>query len=207
MFTNDVYKQIDDCVSIEACDALYKTLMGKANNYSAQLNSYMANLYLKYCNEIMEKRAQLVLSEKTAEQSESTVILCESTPKYQNSIISNGYFIPHWPYSEGAERAPTAISVSIVWDTGCSRTSINEDLLYQANIPFSQYVSTTKAYTAGGSIQTFLYKTGGLFFPKNQMLFKNLEVMTHKSFSSEVLVGMDIIGSGSFSISPSPFQL
>lgn len=122
----------------------------------------------------------------TTTNSQIVNVLQNNVQISQSSIISN------------KENKENIIKCNFVatWDTGATNTMISENVVKICNL-----VSTgiTQVGTAGGIVPANTYVID-LLLPDN-MLIKNLNVTCGKLNGTDVLVGMDIINTGDFSVS------
>ena len=83
-----------------------------------------------------------------------------------------------------------------IWDTGATNTMISQSVVDKCRLIATGVVPV---YTAGGLVQAGTYIID-LVLPDN-MIIPNLNVTCGKLNSTDVLIGMDIIQRGDFSVS------
>lgn len=83
-----------------------------------------------------------------------------------------------------------------LWDTGATRTVITKSVVDALQL---KPVSMGTARTSQGQYNAYLYYID-LYLPNN-VRFPNLLVMEGEPADCDVLVGMDVIGSGDFAVS------
>ena len=99
---------------------------------------------------------------------------------------------------------PNAVSLSStpakewvsLWDTGATRTVITKQVVEALGL---KPVSMGTARTPQGQYDAYLYYID-LYLP-NKVYFPKLLVMEGKPADCDVLIGMDVIGSGDFAVS------
>lgn len=83
-----------------------------------------------------------------------------------------------------------------IWDTGASSTVITKKVVTECGL---KPIGMAKVYTASGEDVTPVYMAS-VFLP-NKVLFPNVRVNEGKIVGNvEMLIGMDIIGSGDFAV-------
>ncbi len=88
------------------------------------------------------------------------------------------------------------LEVEAIWDTGATRTAISRSIVRKLNlIP----IARTNVQAAGNSYISDVYKVD-IFLP-NRVIVNDVHVTEAKNIQdSEILIGMDIINIGDFSI-------
>ena len=92
-------------------------------------------------------------------------------------------------------RKPKIKECTALWDTGASGTCISKKLAQELNL---KPISKAKVFHAGGSHQVNVYAIN-LYLP-NQVAFSFVKVTEGTLNGMDVLIGMDIITMGDFSI-------
>lgn len=83
-----------------------------------------------------------------------------------------------------------------LWDTGATKTVITKRVVQALGL---KPVSVGKATTPQGTYNAYMYYID-LYLP-NQVTFPKLLVMEGQPASCDILIGMDVIGSGDFAVS------
>jgi len=94
--------------------------------------------------------------------------------------------------------APTATTFKAVWDTGASGSVITDKVIQTLNL---QAIDKQETHTANGKrlAQVFLVN---MYLP-NKVVFQGIRVTDGDIYGTDVLIGMDIIGSGDFAVTHS----
>lgn len=82
-----------------------------------------------------------------------------------------------------------------VWDTGATNSLITSNVIVQCQL---KPTGITDVHTAQGRFRTETYLVG-IFLP-NGVVFPSVRVLKGDVLGSDVLIGMDIIGSGDFAV-------
>ena len=93
-------------------------------------------------------------------------------------------------------KAPKIKNLCAIWDTGCRVTTISRELAEKLALKSEKSVSVN---TVGGVAKNGQHQIS-LLLPAN-LFFQNLTVHSGSLSGCDVLVGLDIISKGSFSIS------
>lgn len=121
------------------------------------------------------------------------------TKKYErrvNFIDQIVYLTPPNTYDQTSQ-IEDKYKFSGVWDTGASTTAISEDVVKKLNLPI---ISMTQVNTANGTAIATRHVVD-LYLP-NRVVIPNLVVTSAKLAAPiQILIGMDVISSGDFSIS------
>lgn len=83
-----------------------------------------------------------------------------------------------------------------IWDTGATKTAISKKVVEECKL---EPTGMTRVSTAGGivSVETYIVD---ILLPNN-VVFPNLEVTSADLNATDVLIGMDIMNKGDFSVS------
>lgn len=93
---------------------------------------------------------------------------------------------------------PDGSWVKALWDTGATHSAISERLAAQMQLPTEDFVDV---YTAVGILQVPVYSLRVVF--PNQLVFDEIEAVEFTGTETEdcdLIIGMDIITQGDFSI-------
>jgi len=83
-----------------------------------------------------------------------------------------------------------------IWDTGATNTCITRNIVNDCNL---EMISMRKVKAAGGTYETGVYLVD-LFLP-NKVYFPSVQVTEFANIEkADILIGMDIIGSGDFAV-------
>ena len=97
-----------------------------------------------------------------------------------------------------SKNPPTPVEFQAIWDTGASGTAITQKVVDKCKL---KPIGMANVNTAGGQIRTNVYLIN-LFLP-NKVAFHALRVTETRGEIAggvDLLIGMDIIGSGDFAI-------
>lgn len=91
---------------------------------------------------------------------------------------------------------PTAVEFDAIWDTGAEATAISQNVVQKCGL---KPTGVTKVSTAGGEkfMHTYLVSLG---LP-NSVAFPAVRVTEADMGGTDMLIGMDVIGAGDFSVS------
>lgn len=123
------------------------------------------------------------------------------TLKYSTIVPSlfenNIYLTPPDIYQAGSNFQMDKYKITGVWDTGASNTAISEEIVKKLQLPT---VSMSRVNTANG-ITVVTQHVIDLFLP-NKVVIKNLLVTSARLTEPvQILIGMDVISKGDFSVS------
>lgn len=99
-------------------------------------------------------------------------------------------------FHPSSKNPPKPSQYSAIWDTGATGTVITQKVIDQCNL---KPISRTIVHTAGGEIRTSVFLIN-LFLP-NKVAFHAVRVTRGEiTADTDVLIGMDVIGSGDFAV-------
>ncbi len=131
---------------------------------------------------------------------------CIDYPALASSLITDIIIIPKYPYNkEVAEEFlnnPQGVTFRAIWDTGATHSVITPRLIEKLNIS-NQISGYTQVCGVNSTIsKQAVYKVGGIVLP-NRVMLSEWELTESCLSPSEidVLIGMDIICKGDFTIS------
>lgn len=117
--------------------------------------------------------------------------------KRQQYLFVNVGITPPNTYQMNIQKVDDNYMFNGIWDTGASSTAISEDVVKKLNLPI---VSMMKVNTANGESVASVHIVD-LYLP-NRVVIPNLLVTSAKlSDPIQILVGMDVITLGDFTIS------
>lgn len=121
------------------------------------------------------------------------------TKKYNHKVncINETVFITPPNTYDKTSKIDDKYKINGVWDTGASTTAISEELVTKLNLP---PISITQVNTANGTTLATRHVVD-LYLP-NRVVIQNLVVTSAKLAAPiQILIGMDVITKGDFSIS------
>jgi uncharacterized protein YchJ len=114
--------------------------------------------------------------------------------KRLNVLVSpTGVSQPHNPTSKDSK--PAIFKFDAIWDTGASGTVITANVVAACDL---KPISMVQVHTANGVRNSHAYLVN-IYLP-NHVIFSGIRVTEGEINGADILIGMDIIGSGDFAI-------